>query len=434
MNTYAKQLKKKIFTLISEISDTPETFTTFDPHAFSRKSKWGIQSLMKFILSFDSNSLGFEIGKFFAYKKSFPTTSSFVQQRKKLSYTAFEQLFHTFHQQTDVNPQLYRGYRLLALDGSELDIPYNPKEANCKKGKTVSTMHLNGLFDVMSRVFIDVLVERGHQKDETGSGCTIIDRLPDQYPTLIVADRNYESYNFFAHIEEKAFDYVIRIKDINSTGILAGIDKPDKEEFDIVRKVFITRKHNLITKMNSQEYKYLSKKKRFDFLTNDTDESYEMHMRFIRFKLTDDTYECLATNVSEEVFKAEDLKEIYRLRWCIETGFRLLKYVIGLIAFHSKQENSILQEVFAKLVMYNFSMLITSKIKISKKKNLKNDLQVNRTQAVHICHYFFTQPGIRPLFNIKEAILRFLLPIRPDRTIPREVRNTDAVPFNYRLA
>ena len=67
--------------------------------------------------------------------------------------------------------------------------------------------------------------------------------------------------------------------------------------------------------------------------------------------------------------RKKDLKEIYRLRWGIETGFRFLKYVIGLIAFHSKQENSILQEVLAKLILHNFSMLIAGKAKISQKKN-----------------------------------------------------------------
>lgn len=434
MNTYAKKLKKKIFTIISEISQTPAEFTTFNPRAFSRKSKWGIQTLMRFILSFESKSLGYEIGKFFAYKKGFPSISSFVQQRKKLSYTAFEHLFHLFNQQTDEHPQLYKGYRLLAIDGSELNLPYNPNESNCKKGKPVSTMHLDGLFDVMSRVFVDVLVERGQRKDERGSGCLLIDRLSNKYPALIIADRNYESYNFFAHILEKGFDYVIRIKDIHSTGILSGIDKPDTEEFDIVRKVYITRKHNLLTKKDSHKYKYLSKKKRFDFLKDNTDESYAMVLRFVRFKLSTGTYECLVTNLSEEVFTSEDLKEIYRLRWCIETGFCLLKYVIGLIAFHSKQENSILQEVFAKLIIHNFSMLIVSKIKLSKKKNLKNELQVNRTQAFYICRYFFTHCGPKTLFNIEEAIQRYLLPVRPNRTVPRTVLNTDAIPFNYRLA
>lgn len=432
MNTYAKQLKEKIFKLISEISCTPQKFTTSNLNAFSRKSQWNIPTLMKFILSFDSNSLGFEIGKFFSYKE-FPTTSSFVQQRQKLSYKAFEQLFHRFTQQTDVAPQLYKGYRLLALDGSELVLPYNPKEANCKSGENFSALHLNALFDVLSKIFTDVVVERGQQKDEKGCGCTLIDRLPDRYPALIIADRNYESYNFFAHMEERDFHYVIRIKDLHSTGILSGMDQPDAEEFDVERRVFITRKHNLLTKMQSQEYKYLSKKKRFDFLEDDSEEPYEMLLRFVRFQLSDGTYECLATNLSEDEFTAEDLKEIYRLRWCIETGFRFVKYVIGMIAFHSKQENSILQEIFAKLLLHNFSMLITGKVTVTQKKNLKNKLQVNLTQAAYICHYFFTQPGIQPLFDIKEAILKFLLPVRPNRTMPRTVRKQDVISFNYRL-
>ena len=66
------------------------------------------------------------------------------------------------------------------------------------------------------------------------------------------------------------------------------------------------------------------------------------------------------------------LKIAKHQRWGIETGFRELKYILGLSAFHSKQENSILQEIYARLVMYNFSMLIAQHVK-PKEKDLKVD-------------------------------------------------------------
>lgn len=86
-----------------------------------------------------------------------------------------------------------------------------------------------------------------------------------------------------------------------------------------------------------------------------------MHIRFVRFQLSETNYEVLATSLPEEMFSVMDLKELYQLRWGIETGFRELKYILGLAAFHSKKENSILQEVFARLIMYNFSMCIIQK-------------------------------------------------------------------------
>ena len=41
----------------------------------------------------------------------------------------------------------------------------------------------------------------------------MVDRISEKYPVIIMADRRYENYNLFAHIEERLFDYVIRIRD-----------------------------------------------------------------------------------------------------------------------------------------------------------------------------------------------------------------------------
>lgn len=55
-----------------------------------------------------------ELLDFFDMDKNMPTVSAFVQQRNKISVTAFETLFHKF---TESFPQqkLYKGYRRLLL-------------------------------------------------------------------------------------------------------------------------------------------------------------------------------------------------------------------------------------------------------------------------------------------------------------------------------
>ena len=430
MNTYAKQLKTLINSLISEISRCPGEFTTFDSNAFTRNSKWNLATMMKFILRFGSSNLGSEIGDFFHYKEGFPTVSSFVQQRKKLKYTAFEQLFHRFNSKNASVPKLFKGYRLFAIDGSDIILPYNPKESNCLEKKHISKIHLNGLFDLLSKIYVDAFVEKNLEKNENAAGCAIIDRLDDKYPAIITADRNYENYNFFAHIEERGFDYIVRIKDINSTGILSGMELPAQDTFDVTVQIFLEGNHSLKTKLMPQKYKYVAKKKRFDYRDNG---SYEMLIRLVRFKLTDNTYECLATSLSEEIFSAEELKEVYRRRLGIETAFRELKHIMGLSAFHSKQENSILQEVYARLIMYNFSMFITGKIQL-KEKNLKNKLQINYTQAIQICRHFFNCLDFEVKYDVEATIQRFLLPVRPNRQYSRTAPKPNTKNFNYRLA
>ena len=78
----------------------------------------------------------------------------------------------------------------------------------------------------------------------------------------------------------------------------------------------------------------------FDFLPSKKQKSeltiiYELPVRIVRFKISDDSYEVIATNLSEDLFFSDDLKMLYSMRWGIETSFRDLKYTVGLRYFHA---------------------------------------------------------------------------------------------------
>ena len=433
MNTYANLLKNKIMKIIEQMSLEHQLYSLVGRHAFIRNRKWDFQTLVKFILMCGSNSLGYEISEFFGYEQDFPSVSAFVQQRQKLHYSALEDLFHQFTDSSICTPKLYKNYRLMAIDGSTLTFAFNPSEQNRLRTDHVSVLHLNSLFDLSNKCFINVVVDHGEAVDECGAACKLVDQTVDTYPVIFVADRGYESYNLMAHIEEKLFDYVIRVKDANNHCMVSGLKLPKDTEYDITKTVVITRRSTGPAFINRKKYKYLTKSTRFDFVKDSKSPDYELTIRFVRFKLPDGSYEVLATSLSEDLFTVNDLKEIYARRWGIETGFRELKYIMGLSAFHSKQENSVLQEVFARLIMYNFSMFIAMRI-CPKEKDRRYELQVNFTQAAKICLNFFRYRGKEPPYDIETTIERFLLPIRPHRRYQHKAVSTTVVSFNYRLA
>ena len=70
----------------------------------------------------------------------------------------------------------------------------------------------------------------------------MIDRWDSNDPAIIIADQGYESYNVFAHIQEKGCYFLIRIKDIGSPGIIAAAKVPNTDEFDIFNDLWLTRK------------------------------------------------------------------------------------------------------------------------------------------------------------------------------------------------
>ena len=68
-----------------------------------------------------------------------------------------------------------------------------------------------------------------------------------------MADRGYESFNIFAHLILKGMYFVIRMKKINSNGILSAYDLPDSE-FDTHIRTTLTRRHTKETLGNPNTY------------------------------------------------------------------------------------------------------------------------------------------------------------------------------------
>jgi len=179
--------------------------------------------------------------------------------------------------------------------------------------------------------------------------------------------------------------YIIRSKD-NSGGIAFGLDLPVGDEFDMPVSLYLTRKQTNEMKetvKNRDDYRFLRNDKTFDYLPVKNRKSipvplYVLSFRIVRFKITDDTYETVVTNIDAGSFPAAELKKLYHMRWGIEISFRDLKYSIGLLHFHAKKTESVLQEIFASLIMHNFTELITSHV-ISQKKNRKYTCKANFT-------------------------------------------------------
>lgn len=108
-----------------------------------------------------------------------------------------------------------------------------------------------------------------------------------------------------------------------------------------------------------------------------------------------------------------------------------LKYTLALRHLHAKKVEFILQEIFAKLIMYNFCELITRSVVIQQGSK-KHTYKVNFSDAVHICLQFFR--GDIPPPDVEVLLLRFISPIRPGRKDARKLSRKSSVNFVYRVA
>ena len=118
--------------------------------------------------------------------------------------------------------------------------------------------------------------------------------------------------------------------------------------------------------------------------------------------------------------------------WGIETSFRSLKYTTGLLHLHSKKVACIKQEIYAKIIMYNFTEMITSHVIIKTGKR-KYIYKTNFTIATHMCRMFFQNKASPP--EVEAIIARETVPIRPGRVRPRFMKNTRTyICFAYKVA
>jgi hypothetical protein len=437
MNEYPNTIKERLSFLISELAASPELFVRNPGIDFTRNRKLPFETVVRLIITMGGNSLGKELLESQGYDVNTPTTSAFIQQREKILPCAFEFLLHEFTQSfTDI--QKYHGYRLLAVDGSSLQIARNPDDPetffqNHPDAKGFNLLHLNAMYDLCNRLYVDALIQPGKLMNECKALAQMVDRSRIKDKAILIADRGYESYNNFAHIEQKGWNYLIRVKDVNSNGMLSAMHLPSEGEFDVCVERILTRKQTKEVKAHPDIYRYIPTDTNFDFLDLHTNMFYPISFRVVRFKITDDSYETLITNLDSSDFPPEELKKLYGMRWGVETSLRELKYAVGLTSFHSKKREHIAQEVFARIIMYNFAEMITLRVVISQ-PNAKHIYQVNFTTAILICRHFLRLWSNAPPPDVEALILKNTLPVRPNRKGKRTIRSKTAVSFLYRVA
>ena len=155
-----------------------------------------------------------------------------------------------------------------------------------------------------------------------------------------------------AHVIASAQYFLFRTKDIHSKGLVGKFNYPGSDTFDIDVNVTLVRSHSRKIQVKTDYYKrFVDHATSFDYLEYGADDTYDISFRVVRIKISDDTYECLVTNLPRKEFNMQQLKLLYFARWSIESSFRKLKYTIGLNNFHSYKPDYIKQEIYARIIL-----------------------------------------------------------------------------------
>lgn len=416
--------------LISAINHTASCISEFaySPEKdFTRTGKLPPKKLLSFLISQGASSTKNEIIEAFDFAADHPSLPALIQQRAKLKSDALAKVFYLFNCSMDeLLPS--SDFKYIAVDGSTLTYQSNSRfsdetffsaQGNSEKG--CYSIHAIASYDLMTNSYSDCILQPICEKDEYKAFSEIADRHPlsPQAPLVFIADRGFCSYNNMAHVIARKQFFLFRAKDISSKGLLHKLDLPDSDPFDVDVSNVIIRKYSKSRSLPDGIVRYVGKQTAFDYLPYGSPEYYVLNFRAVRFEITPGNFVALVTNLPRDKFSVDVLKNLYHLRWNEETSFRLLKYSIGLTKFHSSKAEFVQQEIWARLIAYNFTSAVVNCAAVEKAPESKHIYKVNFSCAVKICRQFFRSSLNGCPIDVIQLLLRELVPIRPNRSFPR---------------
>lgn len=239
----------------------------------------------------------------------------YLKQRMKLNPEAFIDLyqFHNRNFYSDPDAELYtfHGFLVLAVDGSDINIPTTPEtiamfgDAAVRGGKPCAQIGLGCLCDALNRMILDASCSR-IKFNEMAVAEAQIKKVRDtigDLPFLVTMDRGYPSMPAFLRMIDDGTYFVARLKSSDFKAEQQALSSDD-EDVDI-RLTKSRRRHYIGTE---DEPLVMSR------------ESFPLRM--VRVWLDEDKteYEILASNLPRDQFPADCFGELYHLRWRIETA------------------------------------------------------------------------------------------------------------------
>ncbi len=398
----------------------------------NRKLSWA--GVIHLLIGAEGGSLAKEL-----HRTDIDVTPAAVSQcRTQIDPETFQDVFQRFNTSCKDSGN-FRGYRLLAVDGMSANIPRNLGAPSFVQNESApngyNQLHLNPLYDLCRKTFYDALIQLEPQKDKIDALIEMLKRNHFSEKSIIIADCGYESYNVMAHLLEKPnMDFLIRIKQNHSA--MREVARLPIFELDCEIGFTITTPQTNEGKQKRYIFLQVPKKSkpgaktrrgRLDFLS-----PYQMKLRIVRFQLETGEFETIATSLTR-TFTLEYTRELYHLRWGIETRFRDLKYTLGLVNLHGKRDAFAEQEIWAMLTMFNSTSRIVREVVVKQLTEGVHAYRVNFKMAVALCReYFRTNSADNE--KLLQEIGRYTVPVREGRRDKRKLKAKGFVGFTYRVA
>jgi len=369
------------------------------------------------MLNFLRKSLSLEIANFWSFLQLSPskkfTKSAFVQARKKIKPEVFKHLSTTlikeFYTDNDVAIKKWKGFRILAVDGSRITLPITKElkqiygETKNQTATSIVQARCSILYDIENNYVLDGKLAPLKQ----GERALALSHLSFcQKGDVLIYDRGYPSYDFIHQHIKNDLDYLMRVK-VSFSQLTIDFEKSKK------RTKIVSIYPGKNTKSSGKGYH------------KDT----PIQLRLVRVELPKGQVEILMTSLlKSKTYPTTIFKELYQKRWGVETFYDELKNKLKVEHFSGYSNQSILQDFYIALFISNIQTLIVSEIEDEvrlQNQQRKYEYKINTNISYgllknRILKLFFTQNSMEHIvYEIKNLFLEHQVPIRPNRSFER---------------
>lgn len=372
-----------------------------------------------------------ELGKGFGMESPI-SAPGYLKQREKLDPAALETLMrhHAAQVYADGDAPTFRGMHVLAIDGSTANVPTNAATiaayggSPAKHGKVQAFCGLSAVYDVIARQVVGLEVTTGgfDERSFVPGHAERAREVAGGEPFVVVMDRGYPSFPLLAWLSDNGVPYLMRSQQnfMNAEFTRAAAAGGDAVcEFD-----FGYQRIASIRKKDPDVFEALLAHGAID-------------VRCVLVDIGGEAPERLVTNLPAS-FTPDDLKELYHLRWGVETCFQMLKDRLQLENLTGTKPILIEQDIYATAYLLNVAFDIANEadaaaLAAGMAERYKHQMTVNRSFALGVVKDELLgmlladddeRDGI--MGRIVEELKGCLVPVRRERSFPR-----DGVERNY---
>ncbi|MEO1255602.1 MAG: IS4 family transposase [Bacteroidota bacterium] len=342
--------------------------------------------------------------------------AAFCKARKHLKPIAFvklsERIIDRFYAPKNDSVLLWKDYRLIAHDGSTAEVPNDEKVINewgvfktRSDGKKICMARLEQSYDVLNHLCLSASIDSFSVSEAQLLHRNLSEIKPIKEQDVHILDRYYASYPLIFELTQRGDAFCFRMK---------------KDWWKVVEQFYHSDQADQVIALTLPEkYHQWAQEQGLDQLS--------LEVRLVKVELDSGEIEVLLTSLTNKnEVSLNDLKELYSLRWGVETAFSALKHKAEFENFSGKSIQIIKQDYFAKLFILNYAAILIQPVDqlLAEKPKKKYIHQVNRNEALARLKYgvidlFFFGNISQALKKLTEAFKAFTEPIRPGRKYPR---------------